>query len=33
MHWDFVTAPDVTLEVEYEDGGKRFLMKEGKLVR
>jgi aminopeptidase len=33
MHWDFVTAPDVTLEVEYKDGRKRFLMKDGKLVR
>ncbi len=33
MHWDFVTAPDVTLEVEYMDGSKALLMKDGKLVR
>jgi aminopeptidase len=33
MHWDFVTAPDVTLEVEYKDGSKRLLMKDGKLMR
>jgi aminopeptidase len=33
MHWDFVTAPDVTLEVEYKDGKKKHLMKKGKLVR
>ena len=26
MHWDFVTAPDVTLEVEYKDGTKKLLM-------
>lgn len=33
MHWDFVTAPDVTLEVEYKDGRKALLMKDGKLIR
>lgn len=33
MHWDFVTAPDVTLEVEYKDGLKKLLMKDGRLVR
>jgi aminopeptidase len=33
MHWDFVTAPDVTLEVEYKDGSKALLMKDGKLIR
>jgi len=33
MHWDFVTAPDVTLEVEYRDGRRALLMKDGKLVR
>jgi aminopeptidase len=33
MHWDFVTAPDVTLEVEYKDGSKKLLMKGGKLLR
>jgi aminopeptidase len=32
MHWDFVTSPDITLEVEYRDGSKRLLMKDGKLV-
>jgi len=33
MHWDFVTAPDVTLEVEYKDGHKKLLMKDGRLLR
>jgi aminopeptidase len=33
MHWDFVTAPDVTLEVEYKDGSKKLLMKAGRLLR
>ncbi len=33
MHWDFVTAPDVTLEVEYDDGRRALLMKDGELVR
>jgi aminopeptidase len=33
MHWDFVTAPDVTLEVEYRDGKKKLLMKDGRLLR
>jgi len=33
MHWDFVTAPDITLEVEYKDGTKRYLMKDGVLLR
>ena len=33
MHWDFVTAPDETVEVEYRDGSKRLLMKDGKLLR
>jgi len=32
MHWDFVTAPDVTLEVEYGDGSRKLLMKDGRLV-
>ena len=32
MHWDFVTAPDVTLEVEYVDGGRKLLIKDGKLL-
>jgi aminopeptidase len=30
MHWDFVTAPEITLEVEYIDGSKRTLIKGGK---
>lgn len=33
MHWDFVTAPDVTLEVEYKDGSYKLLMADGVLVR
>jgi aminopeptidase len=33
MHWDFVTAPDITMEVEYKDGKKRYLMKDGVLLR
>jgi len=32
MHWDFVTAPDITLEVEYKDGKKKLLIKDGKLL-
>lgn len=31
MHWDFVTAPDVTLEIEYKDGSWHRLIKDGKL--
>lgn len=33
MHWDFVTAPDVTLEVEYKDGRRKQLIKDGKLLK
>jgi aminopeptidase len=33
MHWDFVTAPDVTLEVEYRDGRRHLLIKGGKLQK
>jgi Leucyl aminopeptidase (aminopeptidase T) len=33
MHWDFVTAPDVTLEIEYKDGRRHLLIKDGKLLR
>ncbi|WP_048199276.1 aminopeptidase [Methanocella arvoryzae] len=29
MHWDFVTAPSETVEVEYRDGSKKLLMKDG----
>jgi len=32
MHWDFVTAPDVTIEVEYADGSRRLMMKDGRLL-
>lgn len=33
MHWDFVTAPDITMEVEYMDGSKKLLMADGILIR
>ncbi|HMK45172.1 MAG TPA: aminopeptidase, partial [Methanocella sp.] len=33
MHWDFVTAPGETVEVEYVDGSKRLLMKDGRLKK
>lgn len=33
MHWDFVTAPDITLEVEDKSGNKKLLMKDGRLIR
>ena len=33
MHWDFVTAPWITLEVEHADGSRKLLMKDGKLLR
>ncbi len=33
MHWDFVTAPDVTVEVEYRDGSRHVLIKDGKLLK
>ncbi len=33
MHWDFVTAPDVTVEVEYKDGSRHLLIKDGKLLK
>lgn len=32
MHWDFVTTPKVSIEVEYLDGTKRFMMENGKLI-
>ena len=31
MHWDFVTAPKVNIEVEYSDGTKKLIMENGKL--
>jgi aminopeptidase len=33
MHWDFVTAPEVTLEAEYADGSSRTLIRDGKLLK
>ncbi|AFC99116.1 Leucyl aminopeptidase (aminopeptidase T) [Methanocella conradii HZ254] len=33
MHWDFVTAPDATIEVEYGDGSRRLIMKDGRLLQ
>ncbi|OPY28410.1 MAG: Thermophilic metalloprotease (M29) [Methanocella sp. PtaU1.Bin125] len=33
MHWDFVTAPDITLEAEYTDGRRMQLIKNGRLVK
>jgi aminopeptidase len=33
MHWDFVTAPDVTVEVENKDGSRHLLIKDGKLLK
>jgi aminopeptidase len=33
MHWDFVTAPDVTLKVEYKDGSRHLLIKDGMLLK
>jgi aminopeptidase len=33
MHWDFVTAPDVTLEVKNKDGSRHLLIKDGKVIR
>ena len=32
MHWDFVTTPQVNIEVEYKDGTKKLVMEKGKLV-
>ncbi|MFW9947940.1 MAG: aminopeptidase [Candidatus Odinarchaeota archaeon] len=33
MHWDFITAPEVNIKVEYKDGSKRIIMEKGKLVK
>lgn len=30
MHWDFVTTPEATITVEYEDGSKKTVMSQGK---
>ena len=32
MHWDFVTAPNANITVEYKDGTKRTIMENGKLI-
>ncbi|MFW9864574.1 MAG: aminopeptidase [Candidatus Thorarchaeota archaeon] len=32
MHWDFVTAATENITVEYDDGSKRRIMKNGKLI-
>ncbi len=33
MHWDFVTAPEVNITVEYKDGSKKLIMENGILVK
>jgi len=32
MHWDFVTAPNANITVEYKDGTKKTIMENGKLI-
>jgi len=32
MHWDFVTAPQANITVEYKDGTKKLIMEKGKLI-
>jgi aminopeptidase len=32
MHWDFVTAPNATITVEYKNSSKKTIMENGKLV-
>ena len=32
LHWDFVTAPQVNITVEYTDGTKKEIMNNGKLL-
>lgn len=32
LHWDFVTAKEVTVEVIEEDGSSHVAMKKGKLL-
>ena len=32
MHWDFVTAPGITLEVKYADGSTKTIIEEGKIL-
>ncbi len=33
MHWDFVTDPHVNIEIEYLNGNKKTIMKNGKLTQ
>ena len=32
MHWDFVTAPNANITVEYKDSSKKIIMENGKLI-
>jgi aminopeptidase len=32
MHWDFVTAPNANISVEYEDGSTKSIMENGNLI-
>ncbi|MFX1376130.1 MAG: aminopeptidase [Promethearchaeota archaeon] len=32
MHWDFVTAPNATITVQYKDNSKKTIMENGKLI-
>ncbi|MFX1524792.1 MAG: aminopeptidase [Promethearchaeota archaeon] len=32
MHWDFVTAPNANIIVEYEDNSRKTIMENGKLI-
>ncbi|MBY8991119.1 MAG: aminopeptidase [Candidatus Lokiarchaeota archaeon] len=32
VHWDFVTAPNANITVEYKDNSKKIIMENGKLV-
>ncbi|MFX1478961.1 MAG: aminopeptidase [Promethearchaeota archaeon] len=32
MHWDFITAAKENITVEYDDGSKRMIMENGKLI-
>ena len=32
IHWDFVTAPQANITVEYKDGTKKLVMEKGKLI-
>jgi len=33
VHWDFVTAPQANITVEYKDGTKKQIMDNGRLVK